>query len=170
MEFLMYLAGPIKGLNYGESQTWRTQVRDEVNEVAPWINTISPLRGDHPGKTDPSLVVGGSVEDHILTTGRIITNRDYNDVLRSDLIFVNFLGSDEVSIGTTTEVAWAKANNKPIVMLIEKDNIHDHPFLTSTAAHLTTDISEAIHVAVSILSHDGLMEQYEKLRRYQDLN
>lgn len=95
---LVYLAGPITGLTWGESTDWREYVKN-------YISTLSPLRGKQRlREIAGNIPIMDSYEDHPLTTAKGINTRDYNDVKRADAIFVNFLGAKKVSIGTVMEI------------------------------------------------------------------
>ena len=89
--------------------------------------------------------------EHPLTTPRGVITRDHNDCTRADLLIVNLLGTERVSIGTVMEVAWAWDRRIPIVCLIEEDNIHIHAMLSETLDYRTKDIDEAISLARAIL-------------------
>jgi len=168
MEFLMYTAGPIKGLTYKGASNWREYVRDEMDRLSPWIKTISPVRGDHAQKGTEQIIISDS-KDHIFTTKYAINQRDYNDVQRADIIFVNLLDTDVVSIGTVMEIAWARAFAKPVVLLMEDGNIHDHPLLRYPAGYITNNLDKGIHVAISVISTDEQMSQYTPIEDF-DLN
>lgn len=60
-----------------------------------------------------------------------INVRDYNDVKTSDALLVNLLDyNNKVSIGTVMEIAWARVFQIPVVIVMEKENIHNHGMLT----------------------------------------
>ena len=168
MEFLMYTAGPIKGLTYDGASTWREYVHNEMKELAPWIKTISPVRGDHAAKGTDKLIQN-DFKEHVFTTKYAINQRDYNDVKRADIIFVNLLGTEVVSIGTVMEIAWARAFNKPVVMMMKDGNIHDHPLLRYPAGYIVDDLDLGVHVAISVISTDEQMSIYTP-RQNLDLN
>jgi len=157
-EFLVYTAGPITGLTYNDILGWR----EYVNEMVPeWISCISPLRGKHVLKDNPDKIAKDVHPDAILSTGIAINQRDFNDIKRCDLVLVNLLGTTKVSIGTVMEIAWARAFGKPVVLLLESGNIHDHTLLKFPAGYITTDLDEAIDVVVSVLGTDKQIELYQ---------
>jgi nucleoside 2-deoxyribosyltransferase len=164
----MYTAGPIKGLTYDGASTWREYVRDEMERLSPWIKTVSPVRGDHAQKGTGQVIMNDS-KDHIFTTKYAINQRDFNDVKRADIIFVNLLGTEVVSIGTVMEIAWARAFQKPVVLMMEDDNIHDHPLLRYPAGYITDNLDKGVHVAISVISTDEQMSQYTPKDNF-DLN
>ena len=145
----VYLAGPIAGYSYGEINDWRVSVKDELKNHG--IDGYSPMRGkeylsDEKILKDPYNEKSRRSAE--ITTG--INVRDYNDCKTADAILVNFLGSNKISIGTCMEVAWARAFQIPLVMIMEKDNIHSHCMLTFGNI-IVSDIQEGVDTIIQIL-------------------
>ena len=82
-----------------------------------------------------------------LSTNKAITTRDRHDVKTSDLMIVNLMGVDKVSIGTCIEFGWADAYRVPVIALIEEDSIHWHGMLREIVGVMATDIEEAANFA-----------------------
>lgn len=148
-EQLVYLAGPITGLSYKDCLSWREHV---ARKFPPNIICLNPLRGKKylVGETN----IGGNYDFHPLSTPQGIDCRDRNDVTRSDLVFVNFLGATDVSIGTVMEVAWADILRKPTIIVMEEDNIHYHKMIRGAAGFVVSDIDQAIQITLTILLPD----------------
>lgn len=145
----VYLGGPIRGLTYDVGVGWRDLVTEML---APEITAFSPLRGKAEILANVP-VMDSSVHpvDHVLTSPKGIVSRDHYDVVSCDLIFVNFLGTDRVSIGTISEIAWGYQIGKPIVVAMEDNNVHRHPFVTEQAGFIVGTLEEAVHITRSIL-------------------
>jgi nucleoside 2-deoxyribosyltransferase len=146
-EFLLYCAGPITGISYGECTNWR----DGVSKKLPkYIHAMSPMRGrDHLVKEKS---VKDSYEEFPLSSQKGITCQDRMDVMRCDMILVNFLGATKVSIGTVMEIAWADAWRKPIIIVMEKDSLHSHSMIREVAGYIVSDLDEAIQIVKIVLS------------------
>ena len=147
-QFLLYLAGPITGLTYGDSTDWRSYV---TKELPPHICGVSPLRAK------PYLLQEISIKDaydeFTLSSQKGITTRDRMDVMRSDMLLVNLLGAKKVSIGSVIEIAWADMLRKPIILVTERTgNVHDHAMIREMCGFIVPTLDEAIHVAISVLS------------------
>jgi len=146
----VYLAGAISGLNIGNATGWREEAKRILGDVG--ITGYSPMRG----KAFVSNVATMSEEDrkqydsntiHSITG---INVRDYNDVKTSDAILVNLLNAPKVSIGTVMEIAWARAFQIPVVIVMEKENIHNHGMLTF--GNIVTDnIDDGIVTIIQLL-------------------
>jgi len=182
MDYLIYLAGPITGLSWEAATKWRKDLIEKFKDASTGrINYIalSPLRGKEylENETD----IKDSYQNHRMSTPKAITERDLNDVRRSDLVIVNFIGADRVSIGTVLEIGAAKALNVPIILVIEdpseylplgqemfslsgntsasvtyiatKKNVHDHSMVRESASLITSHIDDAFDFALHLLGN-----------------
>lgn len=146
-ESLLYLAGPITGVSYGESTDWRTYVSWKL---PGHIKGVSPMRGKN--YLSKERKIKDSYEENPLSSQRGITCRDRFDVMRCDMLFVNFLGAQKVSVGTVMEIAWADMLRKPIVVVMEKDNVHSHAMVREATGFVVSTLDEGIHIATAVLS------------------
>jgi nucleoside 2-deoxyribosyltransferase len=148
MSYLVYLAGPITGCSFGEAVDWR----EEFAEALP-VNIVgmSPMRGkDYLKHLDE--IPCDCDEIGILSGPKAVVTRDYNDCTRCDCIVVNLLGAERVSIGTVMEIAWAKAFDVPVVLVMEKEgNIHDHIMIQECCGFRTDNLESARSIVTAIL-------------------
>lgn len=149
----VYLAGPITGLTFQEAKFgWREDVAQNLFQKG--VGVISPMRfkdvehfsEDHQKSLSP---LGSDLE--IMSTEHGLTVRDYNDVVRCDLVFANLLGSKIVTIGTVMEIAWAFMLRKPCVIVMDKDNIHQHAMIRASTPYRVEKLSEGVRVTLGIL-------------------
>lgn len=146
-QYLLYCAGAITGISYAGSTDWREYVS---GKLPPFITAVSPMRGKK--YLSQEQVVKASYEDIPLSSQKGIMTRDRMDVMRCDMTLVNLLGTEKVSIGSVMEVAWADAFRKPVILVMEKDNLHSHPMLREAAGFIVSDLDEAITIAIAVLS------------------
>ncbi|MBU1178973.1 hypothetical protein KKB69_01375, partial [Patescibacteria group bacterium] len=146
-EFLLFLSGPITGISYGASTEWREYV---ASKLPPYIKAVSPMRGKKYLANEG--IIKDSYEEHPLSCQKGITCRDRMDVMRCDMILVNFIGADKVSIGSVIETAWADAWRKPIVVAMEKNNIHSHSMIREVSGFIVPSLDEAIAIVIAVLS------------------
>lgn len=145
----VYLAGPITGLTYEGCTDWREFAIKELG--AAGITGLSPLRAKDYLKNIG--VLGDEYQDIPLSTARAITTRDRWDATRCDVIFVNLLGADRVSIGTVMELAWADSCRIPSIVVMEAEgNLHDHSMLKEVIGFRATTLTEGLHIAKAILT------------------
>ncbi len=149
MKHLVYLAGPISGLTYGECTDWRNTVAAALNSDK--VETLTPLRGKHflSGK---GAIHSGSYDDTIISA-KGITRRDMFDTLRSTAVFVNLLGTKQVSIGTCMEIAWAYQAQIPTVVLMEPGSVHrNHVMIQESCTYIADSVEQGIELMKYLLN------------------
>ncbi len=146
--FKVYLAGAIAGLPYKDAVDWREYATRKLAVKA--IDAYSPMRAKK--FLAERSVLGGADEAHPLTSIKGIVTRDRYDVMTSDMLLVNLLGAERVSIGSMFEMAWADMLRKPVVVVMETDNIHQHLFLHETAGFIVSTLDEALETVIVILN------------------
>ena len=152
----VYLAGPIKGLNYNEATEWREKAIYELYKYS--IDGYSPMRGKQYLK-EISNVGGDALKDsyaeYPLSTMKAILCRDFTDCTTSDAVIMYLKGAKTISIGSIMEVAWAHAARVPIVLVMEKsNNLHEHGLLTEACNFRVETLDQAISVVKTILLPD----------------
>lgn len=142
---LIYLAGPITGSTYSGCTDWREYFMRNSDEG---LVGVSPMRHKtYLNNGDEFTQIGDSYPESVLSCQRGIFARDSWDCRRCDAILVNLLGADRVSIGTVMEVAWAYAFNKPVVLVMEKENnIHEHAMLREACPFRVETLDEGMEV------------------------
>lgn len=127
---------------------WREQFKQNLNNVAPQIKCLSPMRGKHYLQDVKDIQATGNEKLGILSGGHQIVTRDYADTTTSDMIIVNLLGATKVSIGTMFEIAWAFSKHIPIVLVIEDDleNIHSHSMLFAMCGYRVNNLDDALTI------------------------
>ena len=154
----IYLAGPITGLSYGKITEWRNDV---AKAFAPDIECFSPLRGKDYLAQETSTK--DQYNEYIMSSQRGILARDHYDATKRDLLFVNLLHAQRVSIGTVMEIAWAHEARVPIILCMAADvldqdgvsigvkNPHDHSMIREACPLRVETVKEGIHVAKHLL-------------------
>jgi len=143
----VYLAGAITGERYDGATDWRERVATELDYVG--ITAFSPMRGKE--YLDTEKPIAAEYSDRILSNSRAIMTRDFFDVRRADLLLVNLLGTRKASIGTTMEIAWGYQLQKPIVLVMEPENVHNHPMIREAVGYWVESLDDAVYVAKSVL-------------------
>lgn len=157
MSKLVYLAGPITGLSYGGAVDWREEVAKQLDPSGAFsgIQALSPMRGKAYLKDYKHI--GGTSKDHeefgqALSHGKGVVTRDRWDSMRADVVLMNLLGSQRVSIGTMIEAGWADAARVPIVLVRETDNVHNHAMLDQLAGFIVPTLEEGVVIVKALLS------------------
>lgn len=160
----VYVAGPIAGQTYEGATGWR----DYVQSLLPGCEILTPMRGKEYLEQLPSMPLtstelvsqgqGRIVNPKLLLTTlqesisseRGIIKRDTWDVQQCDLVLANFLPGDKVgkvSIGTACEVYLAGYLRTPVVSVLTRTGIHDHPFITGSSWVVVDTLEEGFHAA-----------------------
>ena len=114
----VYLAGPMEGCSDDEMLVWRRAATLSFNEG---IKAISPVRIDSKFTT------------------AIITQNQY-DVKECDVTLAYLpksISDRRCSYGTICEIAWAHAQNKPVVIVSDDPYVHDHPVIQEIGVHFS---------------------------------
>ncbi len=147
----VYLAGPITGLSYGNAADWRAYATEQFS-CSPHIVPLSPLRAKIYLQGEQSIAKS---YNHIpLSSDKGITTRDRFDTRRSSVILMNLLGAETVTIGTMIEAGWADAYRKPVVLVMEAENLHNHPMLREIAGYVVPSLDEAIDLVRALLTRN----------------
>jgi len=89
----------------------------------------------------------------VLSTQQAVVTRDRFDTQRVDVVLMNLLGADRVSVGTMVELGWADAARVPVVGVMETEgNIHDHMFVHGLTGFKTQTLDEALTIVKAILT------------------
>jgi nucleoside 2-deoxyribosyltransferase len=151
--FLVYLAGPITGLTYGNSTNWRQYAKDHLNVRSEQrVECLSPMRHKEFLSGSTNLLALG-YDNHVLSSQRGITNRDRFDCTRADAVLVNMIGATQISAGTVMEIAWADLRRIPIILAMEPDgsNPHEHAMVRECCAFRCDTLDDALETTFQVL-------------------
>lgn len=148
---IVYLAGPIAGLHYDEAVDWRRKVTQELFNKG--IMCLSPMRNKE--FLEGQVIDRDTNFQDQFPLGRPegLTARDRFDVMRSDLILMNMMDSeDRISIGSCIEIGWADAFHKPIILACKQGGYFDkHPMVKSIVGFKVYHLDSAIKTVKDIL-------------------
>ena len=149
VEKLVYLAGPVIGLDYKGCTNWREYAKNELNKYN--IIGVSPMRfKEH--RNDNKIILDS--DDSIMECDAGITSRARFDVMTCSVFLANLLGANAVSRGTMIEYGWADAFRKPIITVIEKNgNLHDRPLIREITGFRVDSLEEGLEVVRRILCY-----------------
>lgn len=142
----VYLAGQITGLSYAAATEWREHAQRML--ASNGIVCFSPMRHKEYLAHEQEL---GLSYTQKLSTARGITSRDRFDTMRVDLVIMNVLGMQRVSVGCMIELGWADSCRTPVILVAEAGNPHLHPMVEDTVFAIVETVDEAISLASYIL-------------------
>ncbi len=149
---LVYLAGPITGLSYGACTDWRQYAIQQLDKDG--IKGLSPMRGkDYLAGLSK---ISGTGEEYahmsVLSLPPGVMTRDRFDAQRADVVLMNLMGAQTVSIGSMMELGWADSARRPVILVMEcKGNPHEHMMVQQAAGYRVDSLDVALHVAKAIL-------------------
>ena len=145
----VYLAGPIAGCLEGEAKDWRFYA-DSL--LSPYhVRGISPLRCEPAvdGKYDDAE--SGQFEDKMFGSHDAIVAKNWYDLNQCDATLAYLPPDYNLSIGTISEIAWAFAVRKPLVIVATDPKILNHPMTQVQAGWLLDNLEDACEVLGQIL-------------------
>lgn len=153
----VYLAGPITGLDFHGAADWRDYAIQQLKPIAG----MSPMRGKEFLKGIGPLTATAEEygQINVMASPRGIMTRDRYDCTTCDVLLVNFLGAQKVSIGTVMEIAWADANRIPVVCVMEAGNIHEHAMVNEAIGYRVDSLDEAVRlIRILLLGSDKISD------------
>jgi nucleoside 2-deoxyribosyltransferase len=136
----IYLAGPISGRGYDE-------VVELYKEKSLFFKTIGievlcPMTGKAYLRNELEFKASGY--GFPVSTNHAIFERDKWMVSTCDIVLADLSNSgDRVSIGTMMELAWASMLGKHTVIILPKENIHNHAFVLESADIIFENMDDA---------------------------
>ena len=149
---LVYLAGPIGGLSYKEAKHGWRQVAHGKLHFGYGHTSLSPMR-DKSYLADYTSLPCSGIDGVPQYSNKALVTRDRNDVRRCDAVLMCLVGAKTVSRGTMVELGWADAFGKPVVVVMEDGNVHDHGFVRELAGWVVPTVEEAVMIIGGILGH-----------------
>ena len=126
----IYCVHPISGLSADEVFTYYTAIKERLSK---YYDVLIPMTGKKSLRCAKEFRSEGYVGNP-LTTNHAIFERDRWMVTQSDIIYANLMGATEqVSIGSMFELAWASLLGKYVVLAMDEDGVHNHAFVKEAA-------------------------------------
>lgn len=150
MKPLVYLAGPISGLTYAGATDWRQYA---AKLLEPEIHALSPMRDKAFLAHLDNISGHGNEYKHLspLATSKGVTTCDRFDCTRADVLLVNLLGAERVSIGTMIELGWADAARIPVVLVMEDGGLHSHLMVNEIVGYQVPCLDDGIALVKTVL-------------------
>lgn len=138
--FKLYCASPISGMKVEDVIKYYSSIVRQF----PKAKTLHPMMGKGSLRTDLEFKSHG-YEGDPLTSNHAILQRDTWMVSQADIVFLNLENAtDRVSIGCCMELAMAYHMRKYTVVVLPKDNIHNHAFVLEAADAIFENSEDAI--------------------------
>ena len=144
-DLLVYLAGPMTGQTFEEATAWREWATEALWDEG--FTVLDPSRGLMFLK--PESVVKDAYADTTTENKHVVFVRDRFDSTRADILLMNLIGADRVSIGSMMELAWSHLSGKfPVVVMEKEGNPHQHAFVREATGIVLHDLGDAVDYVV----------------------
>lgn len=137
----VYLAGYIQGSVIEECKAWRKKIREHYTHWKEGMEYpiifFDPLNGEEKVSAD-------GLKSNV--PANAIVHRDYQCVVKSDIIVVNTdtFGQNRPLTGTMFELAWAWEHHKPIIMITKDEYYRKHPFCLNVVSNFVSSVDELL--------------------------
>lgn len=148
----VYLAGPIRGLTYGECTEWRDYATIKLAEMGH--TGVSPMRGKdylkEYGKLNGDSKGDGSYDQFPMSSQQGLFRRDIFDVKTCDVLLANFEGATQLSIGTCMEIQRAYDLGKYVITVVQPGSLHDHAFIRQASSVCVETLDQALVILKAV--------------------
>jgi hypothetical protein len=146
-----YCARPITGCTYQEVVEYYQGLIEELQAMG--FETLFPLCAKSYLRCErDGLKPTGYTQP--LSTNHAIKTRDKWMINMSDILYLNLTGAKSVSIGCVMELAWAEEFNCHTIVVMEKENIHQHAFVLECADVVFDTEKEAVNYLDKLIHGD----------------
>ena len=146
----IYIAYPLTGRNFREVESY---ILDRVGTLNFFgYEVFHPLIFKSHLRKEKSLKAGGY--KHPLSCDHAIIERDFWMINHADIIYMNLLDAEKVSIGCMMELAWAYQLRKHVVLIMEEGNVHDHAFVREAADVLFDNEVDALNYLRKLINRE----------------
>lgn len=141
MRRTVYLSGSIGGLTYDEASSPRDYATNLLLKKG-W-DVLDPMRGYQILSTLDTIAEGEQVQKLLGVTDTAITQRDRDDIRRSDVILI--FSGDRSTWGTAFEWEFAVNLGKPVVVICAEDSpTRQHPWCRTMCSGFFAKIDDAV--------------------------
>lgn len=140
MSLRIYCVHPISGLSADDVFNYYDRTMKALTSFG--YDVMIPMFGKDSLRTE--LKFKSHDYRSPLTMNHSIFGRDKWMCTSSDIIYANFLGTGHVSIGSMFELAWGNIQNKQVIVVMDKENIHQHAFVLEAATIVFETEQEAL--------------------------
>ena len=137
---LVYLAGPIDGVQRQEALGWREEMSQRLNQAG--ISTFSPAHAFSVAYLSSSVPSSKVV-------ARAVTEINRYAISQSSVVLA-YLPKDRTTVGTIREIEYAVSIGKPVVVPVKHANAS---FLSLYDTIQVSDWDEAVGAVIEAMPH-----------------
>lgn len=145
----IYCTKPMRGHSYEWVVSYYNELQD-ILEGQGW-SVLNPMTGKSYLAKEREFKASGYQQP--LSNDHAIVERDRWMTKQADVLLVNLLDVDEVSIGSMFEMAWGYDNGKHIVTLVQKESVHYHAFVLQTSHVIYDNLNDALDYLAKLIKN-----------------
>ena len=147
----IYCVHPISGRSADEVFEYYDRTQKQLTEIG--YDVFIPMFGKGNLRTVKKF---RAKDEHLspLTKNHAIVGKDKWMVNQSDILYANFLGASDVSIGSMFELAWGSNAGKQVIVVMEEENIHQHAFVLEAATIIFETTEDAMKYLTQLAHKD----------------
>ena len=138
----IYCAHPISGLTWKEVVDYYKGIKEKLESIG--LDVFQPMTGKSEIRTEIGERFQPVNFKSAVASNHAIFERDQWMVRNSDMLYLDLTGADLTSIGCMMELAWASLLGKYTVVVMDKENIHQHAFVVEAADIIFEDEATAL--------------------------
>lgn len=138
----IYCAHPISGLSGDEVINYYTNIHKVLKDIG--YTVFQPMTAKGYFRPEKEFKACNYANGHPTSTNHAIKERDQWMVINSDIVLVDFTGAKEKSIGCVSELAWGDILHKQTIVVMDKNNVHQHAFTLEEADIVFETLDEAL--------------------------
>jgi len=135
----LYVARSISGYSFEQVVSYYEMV---IRDLKEWYEIFCPMTGKGFLRNELKFKAEGYGTS--ISTNHAIFERDKWMISQTDIILTDLMDTDHVSIGCVMELAWASLLGKYTIVIMEKENIHNHAFILEAADIIFENYYDAI--------------------------
>lgn len=121
-----YLVGPISDIDPQEASAWRIEAAEHLRAIG--YTVYDPL----------------TAERRLKNRAEKSKKLDRRRVKNADILLCNFTNAKKASIGSIYELAWGDEESSIVIVIMEKDNCHNHGWIQESAARIFEKMEDGL--------------------------
>jgi nucleoside 2-deoxyribosyltransferase len=147
----IYLAHQITGLSSDQVIDYYENMKRMLEKVG--FEVLQPMTAKGYFRTERDIFKPEGYLNPV-STNHAIVERDCWMVGQADIVQVDLTGTEQVSIGMVTELAWAHLLRKHTLVILPPKNIHSHAFVRECADIIFDNQSQAMEYLAKLATQE----------------
>ena len=152
LQLKIYCAAQITGKTWNEVCKYYKDITSLLDSVGYIV--FNPMVNKGSGGGDSVISPGNYKTTNPSLSNKAIKKRDFWMVRQVDVVLVDFTGTQVASIGMVSELAIADLLGKHTVVVMDKENPHNHAFVLEEADVIFEDMPSALDYLRKLINQE----------------